>query len=40
MDIDSTTQEANMAYPSDVNLMVKLAKIADKVWHEIQDKIS
>ena len=40
MDIDSTTQEANMAYPSDVNLLVKLAKIADKVWHEIQDKIS
>lgn len=26
MDIDSTTQEANMSYPSDANLMVKLGK--------------
>jgi hypothetical protein len=40
MDIDSTTQEANMSYPSDVNLLVKIAKIAHKVWVEMQNKIS
>jgi len=31
LDIDSTIQEANMAYPSDANLMVKLCKMAKKV---------
>jgi IS5 family transposase len=31
MDVDSTVQEANMAYPSDANLMHKMAKAAGKV---------
>lgn len=30
LDIDSTVQEANMAYPSDANLMVKLASMGKK----------
>ena len=36
LDIDSTTQEANMSYPSDANLMVKLARKVTKVagWIE------
>jgi transposase, IS5 family len=31
MDIDSTTQEANIAYPSDASLMLKLARKAEKL---------
>ena len=31
MDIDSTVQEANVAYPADVNLMSKLAGLGHKV---------
>jgi len=32
MDLDSTVQEANTAYPSDASLMLKLAKKCSKVW--------
>jgi len=31
MDLDSTVQEANMAYPSDANLLVKLGLMSQKV---------
>jgi len=31
MDVDSTVQEANMAYPSDAHLLVKLGKMCGKV---------
>ncbi|MBA8667540.1 transposase [Holosporaceae bacterium 'Namur'] len=40
MDIDSTVQKANIAYPSDVNLMVKLAEKANKVWKYMKSSIS
>jgi transposase, IS5 family len=32
MDIDSTVQEANIAYPSDAHLMVKMTFLVHKVW--------
>jgi transposase, IS5 family len=32
MDLDSTVQEANIAYPSDASLMLKLSKKSRKVW--------
>jgi hypothetical protein len=32
MDIDSTVQEANIAYPSDAHLMVKMVLLVNKVW--------
>lgn len=32
MDIDSTIQEANMSYPSDANLLIKLSVMASKVY--------
>jgi transposase, IS5 family len=32
MDIDSTIQEANIAYPSDAQLMVKMTLLVNKVW--------
>jgi hypothetical protein len=32
MDIDSTIQEANIAYPSDAHLMVKMTLLVHKVW--------
>jgi len=32
MDIDSTIQEANIAYPSDAHLMVKMVLLVQKVW--------
>ena len=32
MDIDSTVQEANIAYPSDAHLMVKMVLLVQKVW--------
>lgn len=38
MDIDSTVQEANIAYPRDIALMVKLAKIAYKVGSYLNTK--
>mgnify|MGYP001609911145 CR=1 FL=1 len=38
MDVDSTVQEANMAYPSDAHLLVKLAMMAKKVINYLQKK--
>jgi len=38
IDIDSTVQEANIAYPSDSNLMVKLAQKAAKTLQWLQEK--
>src|SRR5215470_7172729 len=32
MDIDSTIQQANIAYPSDAHLMVKMVLLVHKVW--------
>jgi hypothetical protein len=32
MDIDSTVQEANIAYPSDAHLMVNMTRLVHKVW--------
>src|SRR5262245_24109923 len=32
MEIDSTVQEANIAYPSDAHLMVKMTLLVHKVW--------
>lgn len=40
LDIDSTTQEANMAYPSDIHLMSQLAIKAKKVWAYLQKRFS
>jgi len=36
MDIDSTVQEANIAYPSDAHLMVKMTLLAGKVWRYLK----
>lgn len=38
LDIDSTVQEANISYPSDANLMTKLAGIATKVISYLKKK--
>lgn len=38
MDVDSTVQEANMAYPSDANLLKKLALKVSKVISYLKDK--
>ena len=38
MDVDSTVQEANIAYPSDANLMRKLSEKAHKVLKYLKDK--
>ncbi len=40
MDIDSTIQEANIAYPSDAHLMVKMTLLANKVWLYMKQNIS
>ena len=40
MDIDSTVQEANMAYPSDAHLMVKMTLLVHKVWTYMKQHIS
>ena len=40
LDIDSTVQEANMAYPSDVHLLVQLGIKAKKVWAYMQERFS
>jgi len=37
-DFDSTVQEANIAYPSDVNLMTKLSGIAHKITNFLKNK--
>jgi IS5 family transposase len=38
LDIDSTVQEANMAYPSDVHLLTKLGIMAKKTWSYLAQK--
>lgn len=40
IDIDSTVQEANMAYPSDIHLLTQLGIKAKKVWGYMQKKFS
>jgi len=40
VDIDSTVQEANIAYPSDATLMQKLATTAHKVLHYMQSTLT
>ena len=40
IDIDSTVQEANMAYPSDVHLITQLAIKAKNVWSYMQKRFS
>ena len=40
MDIDSTVQEANITYPSDAHLMVKLTLLAGKVWTYLKENLS
>jgi transposase, IS5 family len=32
MDMDSTVQEAHIAYPSDAHLMVNMTRLVHKVW--------
>jgi transposase, IS5 family len=40
MDIDSTVQEANIAYPSDAHLMVKMTLLVNKVWMYMKQNVS
>jgi hypothetical protein len=40
MEIDSTVQEANIAYPSDAHLMVKMTLLVHKVWRYMKQNIS
>jgi transposase, IS5 family len=40
MDIDSTVQEANIAYPSDAHLMVKMTLLVHKVWRYMKQNIA
>jgi len=40
MDIDSTVQEANIAYPSDAHLMVKMTLLVQQVWMYMKQNIS
>jgi transposase, IS5 family len=40
MDIDSTVQEANIAYPSDAHLMVKMTLLVNKVWTYLKQNIA
>src|SRR5215470_14902816 len=40
MDIDSTVQEANIAYPSDAHLMVKMTLLVHKVWTYMKQNIA
>jgi hypothetical protein len=39
-DIDSTIQEANIAYPSDSHLMVKMTLLVNKVWTYMKENLS
>lgn len=39
MDVDSTVQEAHISYPSDANIMVKLAQMAQKVLGQVKQKV-
>jgi len=38
MDVDSTVQEANISYPSDAQMMLKLAKMGRKVIEFLKEK--
>lgn len=38
MDLDSTVQEGNMAYPSDANMMLKLARSAGRIIDWLRNK--
>ena len=40
MDIDSTVQAANIAYPSDAHLMVKMVLLVKKVWTYMRQNIA
>jgi transposase, IS5 family len=40
MDLDSTIQEANMAYPSDAQLMVKMTRLVNKVWTYMKENVT
>jgi transposase, IS5 family len=40
MDIDSTVQEANIAYPSDAHLMVKMTLLVNKIWMYMKQNVS
>src|SRR5262245_6635350 len=40
MDIDSTIQEANIAYPSDAQLMVKMTLLVNQVWTYLKENVS
>jgi transposase, IS5 family len=40
MDIDSTVQEANIAYPSDAHLMVQMTLLVHKVWTYMKQNVS
>jgi IS5 family transposase len=40
MDIDSTVQEANIAYPSDAHLMVKMTVLVNQVWMYMKQNVS
>jgi hypothetical protein len=39
MDIDSTVQEAHIAYPSDAHLMVKMTLLVNKVWTYMKQNV-
>jgi transposase, IS5 family len=39
-DIDSTVQEANIAYPSDAHLIVKMVLLVNKVWTYMKQNVS
>src|SRR5215510_2899626 len=40
MDVDSTIQKANIAYPSDAQLMVKMTLLVNKVWTYMKEHVS
>jgi IS5 family transposase len=40
MDIDATVQAANIAYPSDAHLMVKMTLLVHKVWTYMKQHVS
>ncbi len=40
MDIDSTVQDANIAYPSDAHLMVQMTLLVHKVWTYMKQHIA
>ena len=40
MDIDSTIQAANIAYPSDAQLMVKMTLLVNKVWTYMKEYVT